>query len=74
MTDSPDMDLLVTAADNLDQIAPPAAKEVRAVRSIRSAWQRVSRAKIGLFEWQRFLLDNLAHQIVVQTDRPVLVV
>jgi nucleotide-binding universal stress UspA family protein len=24
--------------------------------------------------WQRFLLDNLAHQIVVQTDRPVLVV
>lgn len=24
--------------------------------------------------WQRFLLDNLAHQIVVRTDRPVLVV
>lgn len=24
--------------------------------------------------WQRFLLDNLAHQIVVQSDRPVLVV
>jgi nucleotide-binding universal stress UspA family protein len=24
--------------------------------------------------WQRFLLDDLAHQIVVQVDRPVLVV
>ena len=24
--------------------------------------------------WQRFILDNLAHQIVVQADRPVLVV
>ncbi|MFN2278232.1 MAG: universal stress protein [Candidatus Promineifilaceae bacterium] len=24
--------------------------------------------------WQRFLLDDLAHQIVVQADRPVLVV
>ena len=24
--------------------------------------------------WQRFLLDNLAHQIVVQADRPVLIV
>ncbi len=31
MTDLPDMDLLVTAVDNPDQIAPPAHNEVHAV-------------------------------------------
>jgi len=40
MTDSPDMDLLVKAADNPDQIAPPAANEVRAVRSVNLLYGR----------------------------------
>jgi nucleotide-binding universal stress UspA family protein len=40
MTDSPDMDLLVKAADNPDQIAPPAANEVRAVRPVTLLYGR----------------------------------
>jgi hypothetical protein len=35
MADMPDMDLLVTAADNPDQITLPAAKDVRVVWSTR---------------------------------------
>ena len=40
MTDLPDIDLLVTAADNPDQIAPPAAKEVRPVRVVTRLHER----------------------------------
>jgi nucleotide-binding universal stress UspA family protein len=40
MTDSQYMDLLVTAADNHDQIAPPAANEVRGVRAVMLLHER----------------------------------
>jgi hypothetical protein len=55
MSDSPDLNQLVTAADNPDQITLPAAKEVHAFQSKRSAWQQVPWTKIGLFGITFFL-------------------
>jgi Na+/phosphate symporter len=55
MTDAPDIDLLVTVADNPDQMTLPAAKEVRTARSLRSAWKRVPWTKLGLFGVSIFL-------------------
>jgi len=40
MTDLPPIDLLVTATDNPDQIAPPAAKEVCPVRAMMLLQER----------------------------------
>lgn len=55
MTDSPDMDLLVTAADNPELRTLPGTRKGRLAQPIRSAWQRVPWTKIGLFGVSLFL-------------------
>ena len=55
MTDSPDMDLLVAAAEKPRLRRQPETREERRARSVRSVWQQVPWAKIGLFGVSLFL-------------------
>ena len=55
-------------ADSPHTDSIPSANNVTQLTPINDLIQALRSA------WQRFLLDDLAHQIVVQADRPVLVV
>ena len=68
MTDSPDMDLVVTAADKPDQITRPPAKEVHTATSIFSSWRRVPWTMISLFRVSLFLL-TLAITLMKEGER-----